>query len=183
MKNRRIISGVVAVLLLSCATATPAAEVSTESVNPQNLGLTAASYGVFSYKNNDALIKSVNIIQQLGYQTDTPAEGLSLDSYREGVVIFTPEAGGKRLLAGNALGALGYHMQPQNLTNEDALVIKNTPIGANALGKVVNQSYEIIYNGQRSQASRPIVIPPKGLAVTFVKLGEGKLLVMTTSTD
>lgn len=82
MKNRRIISGVVTALLLSCATATPATEVSTESVNPQNLGLSAASYGLFSYKNDDALIKSVKIIQQLGYQSNTPADGLSLDSYR-----------------------------------------------------------------------------------------------------
>lgn len=183
MKNRRIISGVVTALLLSCATATPAAEVSTESVNPQNLGLSAASYGLFSYKNDDALIKSVKIIQQLGYQSNTPADGLSLDSYRGGVVIFTPDAEGKQLLAGNTLGALGYNMQPQNLTNEDALVVKNTPIGTNALGKVVKQSYEIIYNGQRSKASQPIVIPPNGLAVTFVKIGEGKLLVMTTSAE
>lgn len=129
------------------------------------------------------MINAIRTIDQLCYQSDVHANALDLSTNHEGVIVFTPENGVKQLLPGNAIGAFGYHMQPQSFPNQDALAIKKKLIINNQMGAQIQLTCDVLYNGQRKHSDRLITIPPNGLAVSFMEVDDGKILVVTTRPD
>lgn len=75
-------------MLSYCVVLSAQAETSTLTVNPPSTGQQTTNYGVFRYNDDDAVIKSVKTLEQLGYQSSAPFATLSL-----GVIFLTPRAG------------------------------------------------------------------------------------------
>lgn len=150
----------------------------TNSLEAENAGV---SYGLFKYKDTDALIKTVKLLQKFGFNTDVVAETLNLKVYSGGVIIFKPSINGKPLLSEDILAAFKNTMEPDEISNLNSFVIKNTPLTTNAGGTFFNQSYDLTYAGQRENATRPFQIPAGGIALTIVKLDNGRVLAISSS--
>lgn len=182
MKSKLTGLAVVAAITLSCGSVLPAlADNSTLTVNPPASGLQNTGYGVFRYEDDDALIKSVKTLEQLGYKSSAPSSSLSLSVFQGGVFFLTPGAGMKPLLVGNVLGAFGFHMKHQTLSGPDTLIVRNTDLSDSKDAKVINQSYEAVVDGQRAHGSQPVMIPAGSVAVNIVKIGGDELLVIATN--
>lgn len=48
------------------------------------------------------------------------------------------------------------------------------------MGAQIQLTYDVLYNGQRKHRDRLITIQPNGLAVSFMEVDDGKILVVTT---
>ncbi|TNV16075.1 hypothetical protein FH968_19730 [Buttiauxella sp. B2] len=163
----------------SAISSTP--DITTTVVNPQSIGVFGADYGVFKSIDTDALIKSVKLLEKDGFNTAVVTNTLDLNSYKGSVIIFKSSANGKPLSSEKALAAFKKNMQVEKLSAQDAILIKNTPLSLNEGGTVINQSYNIIYAGKSETASQYFQVPQGGLALTIVKMDDGKLLVITTN--
>lgn len=140
-----------------------------------------ANYGLFEYTDTDSLIKTVQLLEKFGFNTAVVASTLDLNSYNGSVIIFKRAAGGKPLSYEDALSAFKNFMKPLQFSTQDVGVVKNTPLSINEGGTLVKQSYQVLYAGQNIQGSQPFRVPAGGIALTIVKMGDGKLLVITTS--
>lgn len=87
----------------------------------------------------------------------------------------------KPLLTGNALGAFGLNMKSQSLSRLDTDTVRNTDLSAGKDGRVINQSYEAVLDGQRVHGSQPVMIPAGSTAINIVKVGSDALLVIITN--
>lgn len=147
----------------------------------QSEGAFGAHYGLFKYTDTDSLIKSVRLLEKFGFNTAVVAETLDLNSYQGSVIIFKPSAGGKPLSYEDALSAFRNFMEPRQFSAQDAIVVNNTTLSVNEGGTVINQIYQVLLDGESIKASQPFQVPKDGLALTVVKMDDGRLLVITTS--
>lgn len=46
---------------------------------------------------------------------------------------------------------------------------------------MIKQDYQVLFNGESAQGTQPFQIPEGGLALTVVKMNNGKLLLITTT--
>lgn len=140
-----------------------------------------AHYEVFEYTDNDALIKTIRLLNKFGFNTDIPADGLDLSVYQGGVITSSPEPGARALSYEDALAAFHKFMKPSKLSSTEAIVVKITPLSVNSFGSVIKQDYKLLVKGQNIEATRPLQLPDGSLALTVVMIGDGKLLVITTT--
>lgn len=178
--KKKGITGILAFLILGSSALAVAAENTTAVVNPQNIGLLDAGFGIYKYDNSDALIKAVKLLEKFGYNTSVVSETLDLNVYRGSVIVFGPDANAKALSAEDAMAALRYNMRQINISSQESLVIRNTPTSVSEGGTVITQSYEIFYNGQHPKGTQQFMVPSKGLALTIVKLDDDRLLAIIT---
>nr|WDS96518.1 hypothetical protein VW1_00092 [Enterobacter sp.] len=185
MKNcMTVLKSSVLIFLLSTAFGTfnVVAETSTTFINSQSEdAYNGANYGFFEYTSSDALIKSVKILDKFGFNSAVVAETLDLNAYQGSVIIFKPDVGGKALSCEDVFAALKKYMKPLGFSEKDSMVVKNTPLSSNEGGTMINQSYQVSFNGEHAEATQPFQIPKGGLALTVVKLDDGKLLMITTT--
>lgn len=151
------------------------------SNNTQSESVYAPNYGVFEYTSPDSLIKSVRLLDKFGFNSAVVSETLDLNSYQGSVLIFKPDVGGKALSYEDAFAALKKYMKPQKFSETDAIVVKNTPLSVNEGGAMIKQDYQVLFNGESTQGTQPFQIPSGGLALTVVKMNDGKLLLITTT--
>lgn len=138
-------------------------------------------YEVFEYTDNEALIKTIRHLNKLGFNTDIPADGLNLSAYRGGVITSSSEPGAKALSYEDALAAFHKFMKPSKLSSTDVIDIKITPMSVKDFGSVLKQDYKLLVKGENIKATRHLLLPQGSLAMTVVKFGDGKLLVITTT--
>jgi hypothetical protein len=172
------------ILFFSTATGTfnAAADTLPASSNVQSEGAYGgAHYGVFEYTDPDSIIKSVKLLNKFGFNTAVVAETLDLHSYQGSVIIFKPDIGGKALSYNDAFAALKQYMNQLKFSVNDAIVVKNTPLSVNEGGTMIKQNYQVLFNGEHAEATQPLHIPKGGLALTVVKMNDGKLLMITTT--
>ena len=72
-------------------------------------------------------------------------------------------------------------MKPSKLSSTDVIDKKITPISVKDFGSVLKQDYKLLVKGENIEATRPLLLPQGSLAMTVVKFGDGKLLVITTT--
>ncbi|HAV1871866.1 TPA: hypothetical protein JG951_003137 [Enterobacter hormaechei subsp. steigerwaltii] len=146
----------------------------------QSEGAFGAHYALFEYSDTDSLIKSVRLLEKFGFNTAVVAETLDLNVYRGSVITFKPSAGGKPLSYEDALAAFQNFMKPRQFSVQDAIVVNNTTLSVNEGGTMMNQFYQVLLDGESTKASQPFQVPKDGLAMTVVKMDDGRLLVITT---
>lgn len=169
------------ILSMSSAAFSASADTVSTGNNTQSVYLEGANYGLFEYTDTESLIKSIKLLETFGFKTAVVADTLDLNSYHGSVIIFKPATSGKPLSSKDALAAFRKYMQPRQLSVQDALVIKNTPLSVNDGGTVIKQFYTVLFDGQNAEASQPFQVPKDGLGLTIVKMDNGKLLLITTT--
>ncbi|HHL3258639.1 hypothetical protein I5398_22770 [Citrobacter freundii] len=173
------------VLILSTITAVGTFNASADTLsatgNTQSESVYAPNYGVFEYTAPDSLIKSVKLLDKFGFNSAVVSETLNLNSYQGSVIIFKPDVGGKALSYDDVFDALKKYMKPIKFSETDAIVVKNTPLSVNEGGAMIKQDYQVLFNGESAQGTQPFQIPEGGLALTVVKMNNGKLLLITTT--
>ncbi|ENP6470072.1 hypothetical protein ACD109_004350 [Salmonella enterica] len=175
------LSLVVAILSGYSVNFSAVADTSPATSNAQSEGAFGANYGMFEYTDSDSLINSIRLLEKFGFNTSVVADTLDLNSYKGSVIIFKPVAGGKSLSYEDALAAFSKYMKPQQFSSSDAIVVKNTPLSVNEGGTVMKQYYNVLFAGESAEASQPFQIPKGGLALTVLKMDDGKLLVITST--
>lgn len=185
MKNRINIlkaSALIVLLSISAATFNVAADTLQVSNNAHSEGAYGgAHYGIFEYTAPDSLIRSVKLLEKFGFNSAVVAETLDLNSYQGSIIIFRPDVGAKALSYEDAFAALNKYMKPLSFSDTDAIVIKNTPFSVNEGGTMIKQDYQVLFNGENAKATQPFQIPNGGLALTVVKMDNGKLLMITST--
>lgn len=134
------------------------------------------TYTFLHYTDHTALIKSVKLLEKFGFNTATVAETLDLNTWSGGAITFWPASGGKRLNSEDVLGALRKNMQPVALAATDKLTVRSAPINQGGNSVMVEQTYQLMKDGQNINGSSMIDIPVNGLALTIIKIGNNQLL-------
>ncbi|MBJ8931662.1 hypothetical protein [Citrobacter freundii] len=169
-------------LSATVATLSVAAEALPTSSNAQSeTAYGGAHYGVFEYKSPDALINSVKLLEKFGFNSAVVAETLDLNSYQGSIIIFKPDVGGKPLSYEDTFAALKKYLKPLDFSKTDAIVVKNTPLSVNEGGTTIKQYYQVLFSGEHAEGTQPLQIPQDGLALTVVKMDDGKLLMITST--
>lgn len=173
------------VLILAAMTSVGSFNVAADTLpvsgNTQSESDYAPHYGIFEYTAPDSLIKSVRLLDKFGFNSAVVAETLDLNSNQGGVLIFKPDVGGKNLSYEDAFASLKKYMKPLKFSDTDVIVVKNTPLTINEGGTMIKQDYQVLFNGERVQATQPFHLPEGGLALTVVKINDDKLLLITTT--
>ncbi|EIK1334789.1 hypothetical protein LJV55_003229 [Salmonella enterica] len=180
-KCMNVLKSSVFILFTTVCAFNAAADTLPASDNTQNESAHAPIYGVFEYTNQDSLIKSIRLLDKFGFNSAVVAETLDLNSYHGSVLVFKPGVGGKSLSYKDVFAALNKYMKPLKFSETDAIVVKNTPLSINEGGTMIKQNYKVLFNGEGAEATQPFQIPKGGLALTVVKMNDGKLLMITTT--